>query len=89
MSSPDLLTLGRSKHQRHAEARKIFTEIHTKHLDWPEAIWEAWTAFEHLYGSVDEIEFCLDKIEGAQYQTNMRRTKVRHHVIMSSDLFWT
>jgi hypothetical protein len=55
----------------------VFAEIHTKQLDWPEAVWEAWTAFEHLYGSVDDIEFCLDKIEGAQYQTNMRRAKVR------------
>ncbi|KAF5315056.1 hypothetical protein D9619_007334 [Psilocybe cf. subviscida] len=63
------------KHQRYADARKVFTDIHTKNLDWPEVVWEAWTAFEHLHGSVDDIEFCLDKIEGAQYQTNMRRAK--------------
>jgi squamous cell carcinoma antigen recognized by T-cells 3 len=48
-----------------------------KNLDWPEAIWEAWLSFEHLYGSVHEVDECLDKIEKAQYQVNTRRTKVR------------
>ena len=64
------------KHNQIDDARRVFTDIHTKHLDWPEAIWEAWLTFEHLHGSVEDIEFCLDKIESAQYQTNMRRAKV-------------
>jgi len=53
----------------------VFEEIHTKQLDWPEAIWEAWISFEHLHGSVDEIDTCLDKVEKAQIQTNFRRAK--------------
>lgn len=54
----------------------MFLDVHTKDMDWPEALWEAWIAFEHAYGSVEEIETCLGKIESAQYQTNMRRAKV-------------
>ncbi|KAF8798785.1 hypothetical protein BYT27DRAFT_7202479 [Phlegmacium glaucopus] len=63
------------KHQKFDEARKVFTDIHTKQLDWPEALWEAWMSFEHLHGTLEEIESCLDKIEKAQYQTNARRAK--------------
>ncbi|KAF4617844.1 hypothetical protein D9613_006080 [Agrocybe pediades] len=63
------------KQNRVDDAREVFTDVHTKQLDWPEAIWEAWTSFEHLYGSVEDIATCLDKIESAQYQTNMRRAK--------------
>lgn len=51
-------------------------DIHTKQIDWPEAIWDAWALFEHLHGSVTDIENCLNKIEKAQYQTNIRRAKV-------------
>ena len=64
------------KHLQFDEARKVFTDIHTKQLDWPEAIWEAWVSFEHLHGTLEEIESCLDKVEKAQYQTNARRAKV-------------
>jgi hypothetical protein len=66
----------RSKHQRYIEARQIFVDIHTKQIDWPEVIWDAWSSFEHLHGSVTDIEICLSKIEKAQYNTNARRTKV-------------
>lgn len=51
-------------------------DIHTKQIDWPEAIWDAWSLFEYLHGSVTDIENCLIKIEKAQYQTNVRRAKV-------------
>jgi squamous cell carcinoma antigen recognized by T-cells 3 len=47
-----------------------------KNLDWPEAIWEAWILFEHLHGSVELVDACLDKVEKAQYQVNIRRAKV-------------
>ncbi|KIK69665.1 hypothetical protein GYMLUDRAFT_212399 [Collybiopsis luxurians FD-317 M1] len=63
------------KADQHDEARKVFSDIVAKHIDWPEAIWEAWVLFEHLYGSVEQVEACLDKIEKAQYQVNMRRAK--------------
>jgi hypothetical protein len=45
-------------------------------LDWPEAVWEAWVSFEQLYGSVDDLETCLDKVEQAQIQVNNQRMRV-------------
>jgi hypothetical protein len=65
-----------SKQQEYDTARQVFTEVHTKRMDWPEAIWEAWIAFEHLYGSVDDITSALDKIEKARTQLNNYRARV-------------
>ena len=48
------------------EARKVFRDVAPKNLDWPEAVWEAWSAFEHVHGSLEELEDCLDRIERAQ-----------------------
>jgi hypothetical protein len=64
------------KQNRYDEARDTFQYLCMKNLDWPEAIWEAWIAFEHLHGSVGEVDACLDKIEKAQYQVNARRLNV-------------
>ncbi|KAJ7695961.1 hypothetical protein B0H17DRAFT_930002 [Mycena rosella] len=64
------------KNGQHETARKAFVDVHLKNLDWPEAIWEAWLAFEHLHGSVEQIEACGDKIEKAQYIVNTKRAKV-------------
>ncbi|KAG6897556.1 hypothetical protein C0992_000339 [Termitomyces sp. T32_za158] len=70
-----LLTETLIKYQQVDKAAKVFLDIHTKKLDWPEAIWEAWINFEQLYGSIDELDQCLDKVEQAQYQVNLRRAK--------------
>ncbi|KAJ3513576.1 hypothetical protein NLJ89_g2871 [Agrocybe chaxingu] len=64
-----------TKHQKYTEARTIFADVHAKQIDWPEAIWDAWISFEHLHGSLEDIETCMDRIEKAQYQTNARRAK--------------
>lgn len=58
------------------QARAVFDDIHKKQLDWPELIWELWLSFEHIHGTVDQVEECLDKIEKAQAQVNARRMKV-------------
>ncbi|KAG6850068.1 hypothetical protein H0H93_001618 [Arthromyces matolae] len=63
------------KYQQLEKARQVFLDIHTKNLDWPEAIWEAWTNFEQMYGSIDGLDQCLDKVEKAQYQVTLRRLK--------------
>ncbi|KAJ3800908.1 hypothetical protein GGU11DRAFT_676191 [Lentinula aff. detonsa] len=63
------------KTDRHDEARKVFSDVAVKNLDWPEAVWEAWSLFEHFHGSVEQIDACLDKIEKARYQVNMKRVK--------------
>ncbi|KAG6878496.1 hypothetical protein C0993_005425 [Termitomyces sp. T159_Od127] len=64
-----------NKYQQIDRAAKVFLDIHSKKLDWPEAIWEAWINFEQLHGSIDELDQCLDKVEQAQYQVNLRRVK--------------
>ncbi|KAJ6619546.1 hypothetical protein B0H10DRAFT_2367855 [Mycena sp. CBHHK59/15] len=63
------------KNGQHNTARTTFVDLHLKNLDWPEAIWESWLAFEHLHGSVQQIDACGDKIEKAQYIVNTRRAK--------------
>ncbi|KAF8349290.1 hypothetical protein F5887DRAFT_945363 [Amanita rubescens] len=63
------------KHQMYEQVRALFDDIHKKQLDWPESIWELWISFEHLHGSVDQVDECLDKIEKAQAQVNARRAK--------------
>ncbi|KAJ3764333.1 hypothetical protein EV360DRAFT_77444 [Lentinula raphanica] len=63
------------KTDRHDEARKVFSDIAAKNIDWPEAVWEAWSLFEHFHGSVEQIDTCLDKTEKARYQVNVRRAK--------------
>ena len=61
----------------HDQVRAVFEDIYKKQLDWPELIWELWMSFEHLHGTVDQVDECLDKIEKAQVQVNVRRAKVR------------
>lgn len=63
------------KHQMNDQARIVFEDIHRKQLDWPEVIWELWISFEHINGTVDQVDECLDKIERAQAQINARRAK--------------
>ncbi|KAI0795287.1 hypothetical protein BC629DRAFT_315116 [Irpex lacteus] len=57
------------------EARKVFRDVANKNLDWPEAVWEAWVAFEHVHGSVEDLEDCIDRIERAQRYVNAKRAK--------------
>ncbi|CAL1712564.1 unnamed protein product [Somion occarium] len=63
------------RHQQYDTARDTFKDIASKNIDWPEAIWEAWLQFEHLHGSVQDIEECMDRIERARNQINVRRAK--------------
>ncbi|EMD31421.1 hypothetical protein CERSUDRAFT_119799 [Gelatoporia subvermispora B] len=57
------------------DARKLFRDICMKNLDWPEAMWEAWINFEQLYGSVEDIEDAMDRIERANAHVHARRLK--------------
>lgn len=58
------------------DVRKVFRDVSAKHLDWPEAIWDAWVSFEQLHGTVEELENALAHVERAQTQVNARRAKV-------------
>lgn len=57
------------------KARATFKDAAFKNLDWPEAILEAWLTFEHLHGSVKDVDACLDTIGQAQHKINTRRAK--------------
>jgi squamous cell carcinoma antigen recognized by T-cells 3 len=61
-----------------AEARAVYRDVAYKSIDWSEALWEAWVAFEHLHGSVTDLEDCLDRIERAQATVQARRAKVSY-----------
>ncbi len=65
-----------SKEHMYDDVRKVFRDVSAKHLDWPEAIWDAWVSFEQLHGTVEELENALAQIERAQTQVNARRAKV-------------
>ncbi|KAJ8519001.1 hypothetical protein ONZ45_g3994 [Pleurotus djamor] len=64
-----------TKQDKHDQVRAIYKDLHMKNLDWPEAIWDSWLNFEHLYGTVQDIDHCLERIERAQYSANKRRAK--------------
>ncbi|KLO06957.1 hypothetical protein SCHPADRAFT_670625 [Schizopora paradoxa] len=57
------------------EARAVYAEVAGKKVDWPEAIFDAWESFEHLHGSLESLQDCLQKVERAQQQVNTRRAK--------------
>lgn len=62
---------------KYEEARKVFRDVSTKNIDWPEAVWEAWLAFEHVHGLASGLQNCIDRIEKAQQQVNAKRAKVQ------------
>lgn len=64
------------QNEEYHSAREVFEEAHTERMDWPEAIWEAWLSFEHIHGSVQTINDCMDSIEKASARTKAFRAKV-------------
>jgi hypothetical protein len=81
ISLPSVLTLHLTRIPVHRKqkmydlARNVFKDLVYKNLDWPEAIWEAWMSFD-LYGAVQDVDKCLDKIDRARTQLNACRLKV-------------
>lgn len=57
------------------EARTVFKGMVSKYFDWPEAIFDAWIAFEHVHGSLENLEECLDKVARAQAGVNAKRAR--------------
>lgn len=57
------------------EARLTFLNIAGRRLDWPEMIFDAWTSFEHLYGTLEDLQACLDRVEREQANVNAKRLK--------------
>ncbi|EIW80918.1 hypothetical protein CONPUDRAFT_103939 [Coniophora puteana RWD-64-598 SS2] len=63
------------KYDRHDVVRSAFQDVSTKNIDWPEVIWEAWLSFEHSFGSLDEIENAIERVDKARTIVNARRAK--------------
>ncbi|KIY71712.1 RNA-binding protein Prp24 [Cylindrobasidium torrendii FP15055 ss-10] len=64
-----------AKANRQDDAREVFQNVHRKNFDWPEAVWDAWLGFEHLYGTVEEINTAIDQIAKARSALDARRLK--------------
>lgn len=47
-----------------------------KALDWPEAIWQLWVEFEHLHGSLEDVEHCLEKVAFLSAKLEKKRAQV-------------
>ncbi|KZV73245.1 hypothetical protein PENSPDRAFT_627695 [Peniophora sp. CONT] len=45
------------------------------HMDWPEAIWEAWIALHHSHGTLDSLNKCLDTVEWERHKVNTKRAR--------------
>lgn len=73
----EVLIFSHRRNHDYNQARVVFRDIVMKNIDWPEAIWDAWLAFEQAYGSAQEMDDCQDKIERARNQVNAKRAKVR------------
>lgn len=57
-------------------ARKLFTQaIGRKDLDWPEAVYDAFTLFENTYGNLETLREAKSKIGHEQQKLNRRRQK--------------
>jgi squamous cell carcinoma antigen recognized by T-cells 3 len=77
-----------SRNNDYTKATTVFKEASfRKNLDYPEAIWEGWLNFEHLHGSLQSLEACLDQLEKAQRQVSERRAKVCYFSVCSDKLF--
>jgi hypothetical protein len=54
----------------------MYHSVLFKNMDWPEAIFDAWLSFEHMHGSVEDIQDCIERIEKAQRAVYTKRMKV-------------
>ncbi|VDB84644.1 unnamed protein product [Peniophora sp. CBMAI 1063] len=45
------------------------------HMDWPEAIWEAWIALHQSHGTVDSLNRCLDTVDWERQKVNAKRAR--------------
>lgn len=50
-------------------------------LDWPEAIYEAFTQFELIHGSVATIDSALQRINKESVKVTRRREKMAQHAV--------
>ncbi|THH27765.1 hypothetical protein EUX98_g6425 [Antrodiella citrinella] len=69
------------RYHNYDQARSVFKDVSLKNIDWPEAIWDAWIAFEQVYGSPTQMDECLDRIERARNQVEAKRAKAAYNAM--------
>lgn len=70
---------------QYAAARAIYvTAIQRSDLDWPEAVYEAFTQFENIHGTVDTILQASRKIEKESEKLARRREKTAHTLALQA-----
>lgn len=59
-------------------ARKAFKDAQGAHLalDYPEAVYEAWIAFEEIWGTSKDLEYALGRVRKMAAVLNDKRSKV-------------
>lgn len=65
-----------SAQREYTRARALFKDVSHKAIDWPEAIWQLWVDFEHLHGSVEDLEHCLEKVKLLSLKLEKKRAQV-------------
>lgn len=67
----------------YSKARNVFKNLPYKTIDWPEQLWLEWINFENLYGSLDDIEECTEKISDYAAKLRTKREEVSHDTFLS------
>lgn len=62
----------------------MFKDVVAKYFDWPEAIFDAWIAFEHVHGTVEDLEECMDKVNRAQAGVNAKRAREAQKALLAA-----
>ncbi|EJD34711.1 hypothetical protein AURDEDRAFT_109252 [Auricularia subglabra TFB-10046 SS5] len=57
------------------KARTVFRDVSAKNLDWPEMLWEAWLGFEHIHGSVEDVDDCVARVTVLNEKLTAKRAK--------------
>ncbi|GJJ09530.1 hypothetical protein Clacol_003753 [Clathrus columnatus] len=62
-----------SMENEYLKARNVFKNLPYKIIDWPERLWQQWSNFEYLYGSIEDIDECLEKID--MFSSKLRKKR--------------
>jgi len=57
-------------------AREYYKKSSNIKLDYPEYLLEAWLTFEHHFGTLDDVEYAISKVNNLMKGINARRKRV-------------
>jgi hypothetical protein len=66
----------------HERARKVYKDAATptRNLDYPEALWANWIAFEEVHGSVEQLEHAMKRVRKMSLDLTRKREMVRTYL---------